>query len=53
MKKFSKNAGLLLSCLILNSVTSIFIYTYLLAFILDVSNNGIINVAVFYLVLHI
>lgn len=52
MKNFSKNARLLLSCLILNSITRIFIYTYLLAFILDVSNNGIINVAVFYLVLH-
>ena len=53
MKSFSKNATLLLSCLILNSITSIFIYTYLLAFILDVSSNGIINVAIFYLVLHV
>ena len=33
MKSFSKNATLLLSCLILNSITSIFIYTYLLAYI--------------------
>ena len=53
MKSFTKNSALLLSCLILNGITSIFIYTYLLAFILDVSSNGIVNVAVFYLVLHI
>ena len=53
MKKFSKNAVLLLLCLLVNSITSIFIYTYLLAFILDVSSNGIVNVAIFYLVLHV
>lgn len=53
MSKFSKNGLLLLLCLIVNSVTSIFIYTYLLAFVLDVSNNGIVNVAIFYLVLHV
>lgn len=53
MKKFSKNAKLLLSCLLINGITSTFIYTYLLAFILDISNNGIVNVAIFYLVLHV
>lgn len=53
MNKISKNALLLLLCLIINSITSIFIYTYLLAFILDVSNNGIVNVAIFYLTLHV
>ena len=53
MKKFTKNSIALLSCIALNSITSIFIYTYLLAFILDVSNNSIINVAIFYLVLHV
>lgn len=53
MKKFSKNASMLLSCLFINGITSIFIYTYLLAFILDISNNSIINVALFYLVLHV
>ena len=53
MKLFSKNANLLLFCLSINGITGIFIYTYLLAFILDVSNNGIVNVAIFYLLLHI
>ncbi len=52
MKKFSKNAILLLLCLLTNGITSTFIYSYLLAFILDISNNGIVNVAIFYLVLH-
>ena len=53
MNKLSKNAILLLLCLLINVITSTFIYTYLLAFILDVSNNGIINVALFYLVVHL
>ena len=53
MKKFSKNAILLLFCLLINNISSIFIYTYLLAFILNISSNGIVNVAKFYLVLHI
>lgn len=53
MKKLSKNAILLLACLLINGITSTFIYTYLLAFILDVSSNGIVNVAIFYLVLHV
>ena len=53
MKKLNKNSSLLLACITLNTVTSIFIYTYLLSFILEVSNDNIINVAIFYLVLHV
>ena len=51
--KNNKNSNLLLSCLLINNVSSIFVYTYLLSFMLDISNNGIFNVATFYLVLHI
>lgn len=43
MKSLNKNAYLLLGCLLLNNITSIFIYTYLLAFILNISANGIMN----------
>ena len=53
MNKFSKNANLLLYCLVVNTITSIFIYTYLLAFIINISNNNVINVAIFYITLHI
>ncbi|MBQ8468250.1 MAG: hypothetical protein IJ542_00660 [Clostridia bacterium] len=52
MKKFSKNANLLMICTLADSITSMFIYTFLLAYILNVSSNGIVNVALFYLVLH-
>ena len=53
MNKFSKNTSLILSCVAINSITSIFIYTYLLAYIIDISNNSVTNVAKFYLTLHI
>ena len=53
MNKFSKNAYFLLSCLAINAITNIFIYTYLLAFIINVSSNNVTNVAIFYLALHI
>lgn len=49
----NKNSVVLLSCLLINNVTSMFIYTYLLAFILDISSNGILNVATFYCSLHV
>ena len=53
MKRLSSNAYLLLCCLVINSITTVFIYSFLLAFVLDVSQNSIINVALFYLTLHI
>lgn len=52
MKKLTRNAISLLVCVTLNNITSLFIYTYLLSFILEVSNDSIVNVAIFYLVLH-
>ena len=51
-KKFSRNAILLMISTVSDSITSMFIYTFLLAYILNVSSNGIVNVALFYLVLH-
>lgn len=51
-KKFSRNAVLLMISTVSDSITSMFIYTFLLAYILNVSSNGIVNVALFYLVLH-
>lgn len=53
MKKLKPNASLLLVCLSLNSITSMFVYTFLLAHIIDLSSNSIINIAIFYLVLHV
>ena len=53
MKKLTRNSASLLACVTLDSITVIFIYTSLLSFILDVSNDNIINVAIFYLVLHV
>ena len=53
MKKLTRNAISLLVCVTLNNITSLFIYTYLLSFILEVSNDSIVNVAIFYLVLHV